>query len=191
MRIAPPRDLRVAKTLETIDATFRAMMLEGGYDSITVAGLCRRTRINKKTFYRYYETLDDLLSEVMATYAAAWRRRTSHLSLPGDLAEIARELVLFGAEQDELYDAITCDPAWSAIQHRLQDTASGEREEEVPKGFDPEKWRLFYAWQSASTLAVYRAWVASGKRVAIEDVARMAAGLVCCGAGSLTEAGTR
>ena len=66
MRTTPAKDLRVTKTLEAIDTTFRAMMLEGGYESITVKDLCERARINKKTFYRYYETLDDLLAEVMA-----------------------------------------------------------------------------------------------------------------------------
>ena len=73
MRTTPAKDLRVTKTLEAIDTPFRAMMLESGYESITVKDLCERARINKKTFYRYYETLDDLLAEVMAGYAAAWR----------------------------------------------------------------------------------------------------------------------
>ena len=139
MRITPANDLRVTKTLEAIDTSFRAMMLESGFESITVKALCERARINKKTFYRYYETLDDLLAEVMATYAAAWRKRTSRLRMPDDLAEVARELFHFGAEQDALYDAITCDPAYDKIQARLQDDASGERVEEVPEGFTPER----------------------------------------------------
>ena len=139
MRTTPARDLRVTKTLEAIDTSFRAMMLEGDYEAITVKALCERARINKKTFYRYYETLDDLLAEVMATYAAAWRRRTGHLHMPEDLAEVARELFFFGAEQDALYDAITCDPAFERMQAALQDDASGERAETVPAGWTPER----------------------------------------------------
>lgn len=98
MRITPAKDLRVTKTLEAIDTSFRALMLEGGFESITVKELCERARINKKTFYRYYETLDDLLAEVTATYAAAWRKRTSHLQMPDDLDEVTREFFRFGAE---------------------------------------------------------------------------------------------
>lgn len=71
MRTTPSKDLRVTKTLDAIDTSFRALMLEKGFAAITVKELCERARINKKTFYRYYETLDDLLAEVMATYAAA------------------------------------------------------------------------------------------------------------------------
>ena len=182
MRTTPANDLRVTKTLEAIDASFRSLMLEVGYERITVKSLCERARINKKTFYRYYETLDDLLAEVMAAYAAAWRRRTTHLRMPDDLAEVARELFRFGAEQDALYDAITCDPAFVRMQAELQDDASGERAETVPAGWTPERWHVFYAWQSAALLAMYRAWAADGKTLPVEEAAEMAATLVCRGA---------
>ena len=181
MRTSPSRDLRVTKTLEAIDVTFRAMMLEKGFAAITVKELCERARINKKTFYRYYETLEDLMAEVMATYAAAWRRRTGHLRMPEDVAQITREFFLFGAEQDALYDAITCDPAWDATQRSLQDDASGEHVENVPTGYTLERWHVVYAWQSGSVLNMYRAWVADGKAIPVEEMAELAAGLVCNG----------
>ena len=182
MRTAPAKDLRVTTTLEAIDTSFRELMLEGGYGRVTVKALCERARINKKTFYRYYETLDDLLAEVMATCAAAWRRRAGHLSRVHDVAEATRELFYFGAEQDELYDAITCDPAWERVQLEMQDQASGEHAENVPDGFSPEEWHLFYAFVSQAGLAMYRAWVADGKRMPVEQAAQMAAALVSGGA---------
>lgn len=185
MRTAPANDLRVAKTLEAIDTAFRAMMLEGGFSSITVKSLCERARINKKTFYRYYETLDDLMAEVMATYAAAWRRRTSHLRVPEDLAEITREFFRFCAGQDALFETITCDPAWDVVQRRLQDDASGEREEHVPEGWEPARWHVLYAYQSAAMLAMYRAWVAGGKAIPLGEACDLAAGLLCAGTGGL------
>ncbi len=181
MRTTPAKDLRVTKTLEAIDTTFRAMMLEGRFESITVKGLCERARINKKTFYRYYETLDDLLAEVMATYAAAWRQRTSHLRMPQDVGEVVRELFRFGSEQDDLYDAITCDPSFVRVQAELQDNASGEHAETVPNGFSPELWDLYYAYQSAAALAMYRAWVADGKAIPVEEAAEHASCLICRG----------
>ena len=181
MRTVPSRDLRVTKTLEAIDSSFRALMLESGFASITVKSLCERARINKKTFYRYYETLDDLLAEVMATYAAAWRRRTAHLRMPKDVAQITREFFMFNAEQDELFEAITCDPEWDVIQRRLQDEASGEHVETIPDGFSPELWHLYYAYQSAAVLSMYRTWIADGKAIPIEEVANHAVQLICEG----------
>ena len=185
MKLTGNEDIRIQKTIEAITSAFETLLLEMPYEKITVTKLCERARINKKTFYRYYETLEDLLAEIMATYAAAWRRRTTHLSMPEDIGEITREFFRFGAEQDALYDAITCDPSWDAVQRQLQDDASGEHVETVPAGFTADTWHLFYAWQSASVLAMYRAWVADGKRIPVEEVAEMAAQLVCHGAEGL------
>ena len=181
MRTTPTNDLRVTKTLEAIDTVFRTMMLEKGFAAITVKELCERARINKKTFYRYYETLDDLMAEVMVTYAAAWRRRTAHLRMPEDVAQITREFFLFNAEQDELFEAITCDPAWDTVQRRLQDDASGEHVERVPTGYTPERWHVVYAWQSEAVLGMYRTWVADGKVIPADEIADLAASLVCSG----------
>ncbi|MBP3894428.1 MAG: TetR/AcrR family transcriptional regulator [Atopobiaceae bacterium] len=181
MRTTTTKDLRVTKTLEAIDSSFRSLMLEVGYERITVKALCDRARINKKTFYRYYDTLDDLLAELMATYAAAWRKRTTHLHEPEDLEEVTREFFRFGSEQDELYDAITCDPAYDVIQRRLQDDASGERVESAPAGLTIDQWHVYYSWQTAGTLAMYRAWVADGKRLPVEEVSDMAVTLLCKG----------
>ena len=185
MRTTPAKDLRVTKTLEAIDTSFRTLMLEKGYEALTVKELCERARINKKTFYRYYETLDDLLAEVMATYAAAWRKRTTHLQVPEDLAAVTREFFRFGTEQDALYDAITCDPAFNVMQRNLQDDASGEQIEAVPDGFTPETWHVYYSWQTAGTLAMYRAWVADGKRLPVDEVAELAVTLLCGGVETL------
>lgn len=185
MRTIPANDLRVTKTLEAIDTSFRKLMLEKGFEAITVKELCELARINKKTFYRYYETLDDLLAEVMATYAAAWRKRTTHLSVPQDLAEVTREFFRFGSEQDALYDAITCDPTYDVIQRRMQDDASGEQVEAVPEGFTPETWHVYYGWQTAGTLAMYRAWVADGKRMDVDEVSELAVTLLCTGVNGL------
>ena len=40
---------------------------------------------------------------------------------------------------------------------------------------------MYYAWQTAGTLAMYRAWVADGKRMPLEEVTELAVGLVCNG----------
>lgn len=121
----------------------------------------------------------------MAGYASAWRKRTTHLHESDDLAEITREFFRFGAEQDALYDAITCAPAFEKIQARLQDDASGERAGEVPDGFAPEPWHVYHAWQTAGTLAMYRAWVAGGKRMSLEEITDLAITLLCNGVNGL------
>ncbi|WP_270519721.1 TetR/AcrR family transcriptional regulator [Limosilactobacillus fermentum] len=60
-------DLRVQKTITAIDQAFEELILTTDYEKITVAELARCARINKKTFYRYYPTKDDLLAELQTS----------------------------------------------------------------------------------------------------------------------------
>ncbi|MDO4405158.1 MAG: hypothetical protein Q4C09_08990 [Atopobiaceae bacterium] len=62
---------------------------------------------------------------------------------------------------------------------------SGEHAETVPAGWTPGRWHVFYAWQSLALLAMYRAWVADDKTLPVDEVAEMAATLVCRGAEGL------
>ena len=57
-------NLRVVKTIWGIKTAFEELICEKDYEKITVKELCDKARINKKTFYHYYETLDHLLAEM-------------------------------------------------------------------------------------------------------------------------------
>lgn len=118
----------------------------------------------------------------MAANAAVWRKHAGNHSCAFDVAETTRRLFLFGTEWDELYDAITCDPAWQRIRLGIQGQASGEHVENVPVGFTPERWHLFCAFVSQAGLAMCRAWVVDGKTIPVEEAAQMASVLVSRGA---------
>ncbi|MBS7527246.1 TetR/AcrR family transcriptional regulator [Fusibacter paucivorans] len=57
-------DLRFQKTHSAIRAAFRTLMAKKDYDKITVKALCELAKINRKTFYLHYHTLDDMITEL-------------------------------------------------------------------------------------------------------------------------------
>ena len=64
------------------------------YEKITVKALCERAKINKKTFYRYYETMDFLLSEIMDEFSTDFLNQIkNYYSLK--ILEISRVCHLF------------------------------------------------------------------------------------------------
>ena len=97
MLINGTEDLRVQKTIAAIKESFEELICEKDFHEIRVTELCARAKINKKTFYHYYPTLDDLLAERMREFAwEGWRRQdlirfgkftdkwSSHPVLPGE-----------------------------------------------------------------------------------------------------------
>ena len=84
-------DLRVQRTKEFIRKTFEEMICEMDYEQISVKELTQRAKINRKTFYLHYNTLDDLLLEIQNELAQNFIRRTQGLERPRDMDKITRE----------------------------------------------------------------------------------------------------
>ena len=56
-------DLRIQKTKDAIHNAFKDLINNMDYNKITVKLLCDKAKINRKTFYLHYATMDDLLKE--------------------------------------------------------------------------------------------------------------------------------
>jgi AcrR family transcriptional regulator len=59
-------DLRVRRTLDSIQSALAALVAKKGLDSVTVADIARRARVNRTTFYRHYRDKYDLLERMLA-----------------------------------------------------------------------------------------------------------------------------
>ena len=108
MILTGSEDLRVRRTIESIKSAFEQMICEMDYSKIRVTELCSRAMINKKTFYVYYPTLDDLLSEIQSEYSAEYIERIKGYKLPDELDKVNREFFLFSEEKGLAYEKITC-----------------------------------------------------------------------------------
>ena len=165
-------DLRVVKTIESIKAAFESLICEKDYEKITVKELCDRARINKKTFYHYYETLDALLSEMQFELSSEYIRRIKDFALPEELDKVNREFFLYSAEQGTAYEKITCNGAYHAIRDEMMaevnDTGWG-KSGKFRALSDFEK-RLLMEFVNNAVLSAYRQWVEDGKKLPMEQV---------------------
>lgn len=182
-----PHDLRVEKTIDAIQSTFKQMLLETDFERITVKELCARARINKKTFYRYYPAIEYLLTEMQRSYAESFLARIAGLSFPRDTERITRAFLEFSAGQDELYEKITCAGPHDAIREEMVERVTEESHTlgAAPQGWDEPTWRLYLAFVNAAPLQIYRAWVADGKRMPAAQMVDTGCLLVCSGARAL------
>lgn len=61
--MSDPKDLRVIKTRQTIRNALSELMSEKELPDITITELCSRAQINRKTFYRHYRSISDVITE--------------------------------------------------------------------------------------------------------------------------------
>ena len=176
-------DLRVVKTLDAIRTHFEQLVCECGYDKLTVARLCESARINKKTFYRYYDSLDDLLAQVQHEFANEYVELTGHLKIPGDAGEITRRFILYSCEtgaKSPFYEAVTCSTAFNDIRNSMIDSVLESRRIS-PGGFgalSAQEATVVISFLQQTGINAYRQWVADGKRLPAEQLASLTADLV-------------
>ena len=176
-------DLRVVKTLDAIRTQFERLVCENGYDKLTVAQLCQAARINKKTFYRHYKSLDDLLAQVQREFTDEYVKLTGHLRIPDDAAEITRRFIRYSCETGErspFYEAVTCSRGFSNIQSSMIDTVLDSRRLS-PGGFEnlaAGEASVVIAFLQQTGINAYRQWVADGKAIPPEQLANLTAALV-------------
>ena len=168
-------DLRVVKTIEGIKTAFEELICEKDYEKITVKELCDRARINKKTFYHYYETLDALLSEMQVELSAGYIERIKDYNLPEDLDKVNREFFVFSADQELAYEKITCSGTYHSIRDEMVadvNDAGWGKSKKYQKLSDYEK-KLLMGFVNNAVLTAYRQWIDDGKKMPLEDVIEM------------------
>lgn len=169
MKLNGNEDLRVRRTLESIRRAFEALMLEKDYEKITVTELAQRAMINKKTFYTYYPSLDDLLAEIQDELSEEFSKRTKDYTY-ADIDKLTREFFLFSEEKGPFYEKITCTD--SIIRNRMirNVTKTSDRKYSQLKQYTEYEQNLIRTFANSATLSIYKQWIEDGKKVPVERI---------------------
>lgn len=182
-------DLRVRRTIKSIKQSFEEMICEMNYEDITVKELCDRARINKKTFYYYYPSLDDLTAELQSVMSQSYLEKIADYKIPDDLDKINREFFLFSASQGEMYEKITCSSRYNMIRNKMIDNVMASTWEKVSliKLLDEPKRNILLRFIQTVSVEIYCQWVADGKKIPLEQVIELSNQLLCSGANRFIE----
>lgn len=182
MKLTGYEDLRVQRTIANIYKAFEQLICEKEYQKITVKELSELAQINKKTFYRYYPTLDDLLAEMQAQYAKEYLKKVSKFQYPRDLAKSIETFFTYSAAQGEAYDKITASSAggYVGIRQQMIDNVMNSTWGESKEFNLLEDWqkRILLTFVQNTGLSVYKQWVNDGRKEPLPDVIQSASVLL-------------
>ena len=176
-------DLRIKKTITNIHQAFVDMILKTDYSKITVKSICDKAMINKKTFYSYYETLDNLLLEMQEIMLQEYTEMVKDYKVPNDLYKINEEFFKYSVSKGEVYEKIMCSESYSFVGKNV----AGNFVESVWGKFssknlkDKYRQNLLYCFLSNIGLELYRQWVFDKKQIPIEEVIKLSGELLCNG----------
>ena len=183
MKLTGSEDLRVQKTIEAIRSVFEQMICEMDYHEMTVKELCERAKINKKTFYRYYPTMDDLLLELQMEVSSEYIQMISHYRLPEELDKVNEAFFRYSVSRGEVYEKITCASSYTQIRNTMIRRVNEATWYKSAWFCNIPAWQqnMLIVYVQFTIVELYRQWVADGKKTPVEEVIRMSNALICRG----------
>ena len=183
MKLTGTEDLRVQKTIEAIRAVFEQMICEMDYHEMTVKELCERATINKKTFYRYYPTMDDLLLELQMEISSEYIEMISHYRLPEELDKVNETFFRYSVSKGEVYEKITCAAGYTSIRNKMIDRVNEATWGRSAWFNNIPEWQrhMLIVYVQFTIVELYKQWVADGKKTPVEEVIKMSNCLICQG----------
>ncbi len=176
-------DLRVQKTVESIYRAFYELSDEKDYSEITVKELSEKAKINKKTFYRHYSSLDSLLAEIYNKISEKFIKKISSYKIPQDLDKINRDFFIFYEENEKLYEKILCKCEYFYAKQKMIDNVMNSvwKKSEFIQKMDRYKQNVFLSFIRNIGVEMYKQWVADGKKIPVEEMIEMTNEIMCNG----------
>ena len=120
-----PLDRRVQRTRKLLRDALMALILENGYDAVTIQDITNRANLGRATFYLHYRDKEELLlsslQEIFDELVATVERDMPGLSMLND--DNLPGLVAFqhAAAHRDLYRVMLSGQAAAKVEHRIRD----------------------------------------------------------------------
>lgn len=181
-------DARFIKNEEKIIETFKQMVLEMNFENITVKELTERAKINRKTFYLHYSTIEDLVKNLEIKYCEEYVKFIDGLDIFHDYKEIIKRFYLFHMQKGEFMDKLTCDQNYEYIRNQMINKVKQTYiDSSIFKNLDKHTLNIAINYMHNTTLSLYKAWVNDNKAIPFEEIIDLNYNLVINGLSGLTK----
>ncbi len=181
-------DARFIKNEEKIIETFKQMVIEMNFEDITVKELTDRAKMNRKTFYLHYATIEDLIKAIEKNYCDEYIKFIEGLDIFHDYHEIIRRFYLFHAQKGEFIEKLTCDPNYEYIRNQMINKVKASYvDTSIFKDLDKHSLNIAIEFMHNTTLSVYKSWVRDNKTIPFDDIIELNYNLVIKGLNGITK----
>lgn len=177
-------DLRIKRTRKMLREALWEAVMEKGFEHVTVSEVCERAMINRATFYRHYEDINDLLlrglDEIFdELYALGEPAYTSEQLAHYELTGPPRNFILFikfVEERADFFRFMLSDRGLPSLVTRLRSYVEELVLERIRVGIRPDSSPLIPAEMVASSWAgqimgTLIWWLNKGQHISVDDMA--------------------
>lgn len=176
----PKENQRIAISKHLLKTSLLRLLQKKHITKISISELCQEAEINRTTFYRHYETPNDVLMEIASDYIKDFRKFSSSLNTSHNLYNEVVQLCRFiysHADMAKLLIRNNTNDGITKIFQELCDDFVGKRKV-LYKGapVDDDTLRLFNSFFSVGIYTLISRWLIEDIPKSPEEIAN----LICC-----------
>jgi len=183
MKITGNEDLRVQRTMSSIREAFEKLIVDTDFERMDVKVLCQEAMINPKTFYRYYNGLDDLLIEIQQEMAEEFIKLVSKHKLPEEFDKLNRDFFTALSLMGITYERILMSGNFGYTRFKAISKVLDAvfKDNNQYNALDTFKKEVLINFMNTTSLDIYRKWVDEGKKIPLKEIIDMSNALMQSG----------
>ena len=164
-------DIRIKKTIRNIHKSFIELFKGKDYEKITVKELIEKAEISKKTFYRYYSSMDNLFLEIQDKITDEYIQKFSLFAFPKDLKNIINTFIDFSEIYGNAHDKIIIDSKNDYVLQKMINNIIKKTWEksEFFKEKEPYLRNIILSFVFSSILGSYKQWINDGRKIPLQN----------------------
>lgn len=181
-------DRRILKTKRAIYEALVELMQKKKLNSITVTELAAAANINRKTFYTYYSTVNDVLDEVINELISSLKDLMYTMSEDYNMLSpqtLFAFLNTIMSDVDIVRALFTSDNGnmlLNKLQKALQETLLKELiDNDIKMNIPPEQYPLISSFVAGGMIYVYYEWITNPNGTSLDEMARTLTTLIISG----------
>lgn len=168
-------DPRILKTKRAIRTAFSKLMSEKSFKSITVQDITELAGVNRKTFYRYYKNIPQLVDEIeddiIRSLDAFFEETDMIRALEHPFIILEQLNAVFEADRDMyVYLMSLSENVGLVSKINLSVKEKAIRTAAKHKEFDERIAEIILEYSISGMISVYRKWFLSGRIESIEKI---------------------
>lgn len=181
-------DRRILKTKRAIYEALVELMQKKKLNSITVTELAAAANINRKTFYTYYSTVNDVLDEGINELISSLKDLMYAMSedynmlSPQTLFAFLNTIMSDADIAGDLFASDNGNMLFNRLQKALQETLLKELiDNDIKMNVPPEQYPLISSFVAGGMISAYYEWITNPNQTSLDDMARTLTTLIISG----------
>ena len=172
-------DRRILKTKKAIYEALVELMQKKKLNSITVTELAAQADINRKTFYTYYSTVNDVLDEGINELITSLKDLLCAMSEDYNMFS---PQTLFAFLNTIMSDADIARDLFNRLQKALQETLLKELvSRDIKMNVPSEQYPLISSFVAGGMVSAYYEWITDPDGITLDEMARTLTTLIISG----------